>query len=108
MVKVCFLDTSALVKRYITEIGSKWIITFTDPQSENRIILARITWVETLSAFSRLQRESKIDHDCMKRTIHIFALDWKTQYRIAEVDKSTFETAGNLGILHLAVDTYGA
>ncbi len=96
MVKAYFLDTSALVKRYIAEIGSKWIITLNDPQSANRIILARVTWVETLSAFSRLQRESRIDHDCMKRTIHIFTLDWKTQYRIAEVDKFIFEAAGNL------------
>ncbi len=25
MVRVCFLDTSALVKKYMTEVGSAWV-----------------------------------------------------------------------------------
>lgn len=96
MSKVYFLDTSALVKRYISEKGSKWITALNDPESGNRIILARVTWVETLSAFSRLQRESRIDQDNVQRVIKIFSLDWKTQYQIAEVDRAIIEMAGIL------------
>ena len=46
MVKTYFFDTSALVKRYVTEIGSYWVRDLTDPQSGNRIILTRITWID--------------------------------------------------------------
>ena len=49
--KTYFFDTSALVKRYISEIGSNWVRTVTDPEEGNGIILARITWVEMVSAY---------------------------------------------------------
>ena len=57
MVKAYFFDSSALVKRYVAEIGSTWIESLIDPQTGNRLIIARITWVEVLSALARLQRE---------------------------------------------------
>ena len=41
-----FLDSSALVKRYVTETGSDWIRALTDPPARNPLIIARITWVE--------------------------------------------------------------
>ena len=43
---VLFLDSSALVKRYITETGSAWIRIITARSAHNRIIVARIAWVE--------------------------------------------------------------
>lgn len=52
MVDVIFFDTSAFVKKYLTEMGSTWIETLTDADSDNKIILARLTWVEALSAFT--------------------------------------------------------
>ncbi len=63
--KTYFIDTSALVKKYITETGSHWVRAVTDPQSGNRIILARITWIEMLSAYSRLKRESSLDETAL-------------------------------------------
>ena len=52
MVNVFFLDTSALVKKYMTETGSTWIETLTDAESDNKIILARVTWVETFTDYN--------------------------------------------------------
>lgn len=41
----CYLDTSALVKRYVQESGTAWILALTDPLSGNdlyrRELLAR-------------------------------------------------------------------
>jgi hypothetical protein len=96
MVNAYFLDTSALVKKYMTEIGSTWVETLTDLDSDNQIILARITWVETLSAFARLRREDKIDLSLLTKAIYIFKEDWESQYHIVEVEKSEYEKAGNL------------
>ncbi len=96
MVKTYFFDTSALVKRYITEIGSDWLRTLNDEQSGNRIILARITWIEMLSAFSRLRRESTLDETAFNIVLQAFEYDWDTQYQIIEFDKTIAEQAGEL------------
>lgn len=96
MVNAYFLDTSALVKRYMTETGTTWIETLTDPDSDNKIILARVTWVETLSAFTRLHRENKIVPSLLAQNIQVFKMDWESQYQIVEVEKSDFERAAEL------------
>jgi predicted nucleic acid-binding protein len=41
-----FLDTSALVKRYMQEPGSGWVLDLTDSQQEHSMVLAEITIVE--------------------------------------------------------------
>ncbi len=43
---ICFLDSSALVKRYIVETGSAWIKSQTDPASGNQLYVAWITCAE--------------------------------------------------------------
>ena len=96
MVNIYFVDTSALVKRYVTEIGSNWMKMLTDPASENKIILSRIAWVELISAFARLQREGKVNPDDVDTNIQALRYDWETQYQIVEVDKELIETAGDL------------
>lgn len=45
-----FFDTSALVKRYMQEQGSAWVLDLTDPQKGNSIVLAEITIVEAAAA----------------------------------------------------------
>jgi predicted nucleic acid-binding protein len=52
-VTVYFLDSSALVKRYIRETGSTWIRSIASPDPVNSIIIARITPVEVMSAVMR-------------------------------------------------------
>ena len=47
---VYFLDSSAVVKRYVSEIGSAWVSTLTDPGAGNQCYLAALTQVETLAA----------------------------------------------------------
>jgi uncharacterized protein len=51
-----YLDTSALAKRYLVEIGSAWIIALTDPSSGHTIMLAEITRVEAAAAIAARHR----------------------------------------------------
>ena len=60
MVKAYFLDSNALVKRYVPELGSEWIQALADSGTGNILIIARITWVEVLSALARRQREGSL------------------------------------------------
>jgi len=94
--KTYFIDTSALVKRYIAERGSQWVKALTDSQTGNKIILARITWVEMLSAFSRLKRESAIDENVFSTALQALKFDWDIQYQVVEFDKAMAEQAGEL------------
>jgi uncharacterized protein len=55
MVAVYCLDTSALLKRYVPEIGTHWMQSIADPQNQHLLIIAQITWVEIHSAIARRQ-----------------------------------------------------
>ncbi len=51
-----FFDSSALVKRYLTEIGSMWVDAQTDLATGNTIIVAEITRVEVAAALAARHR----------------------------------------------------
>lgn len=50
---VFYFDTSAVVKRYVTETGSAWVRNVTDPKSGNDVFVAKISAPEAVSAFVR-------------------------------------------------------
>lgn len=91
-----FLDSSALVKRYISETGSAWVQQITDPQTGNLLFIARITWVEVISAFARRQREGSLTSADFAQVIHEFRSDLNTQYQVIELDATLAERAGQL------------
>lgn len=93
---ICFLDSSALVKRYVTETGSSWVQNLTNPGSGNTLIVARITWVEVLSALSRLQRMQHLASQDVAIALEAFRFDWKTQYQVVELAPSVTQHAGQL------------
>ena len=55
-----FLDASAVVKRYLAEIGSDYILTIVDPSVPHTIILAEITRVEVAAAIAAVARGAAI------------------------------------------------
>jgi predicted nucleic acid-binding protein len=107
MVNIYFLDTSALVKRYVTEIGSVWVQTLTDPLLGNALLIVRITWVEVLSALARRQREGSLTATEVTDTIQLFRGELNNRYRVIEVDSIVLERAGEL-ILQYPLRAYDA
>ena len=97
---IYFLDSSALVKRYVTERGSTWIRGLCDPHARNPIIIARVTWVEVLSAFARRQREGRWALDDVKDAIQALRFDLDAQYQVSEFDRGIAEAAGDLVVRH--------
>ena len=96
MVNAYFLDTSALVKRYVPELGSNWIQSITVPAAGNFLAISQITWVEVCSAFSRRQREGSLSGDEVDQLMGDFRTDFDNQYEVLEVDRTLIETAGAL------------
>lgn len=92
---IYFLDTSALIKRYVREQGSLWVQTVTDLKTRNSLMMARITWVEMLSGLTRRQREGNLPAAELTTMLHTFRYDWETQYRIVELDEALTQAAGN-------------
>ena len=91
-----FLDSSALVKRYISETGSAWIQLLTDSQTGNLLFITRITWVEVISAFARRQREGSLTSADVALVIQTFRSDLNTQYQVIELDAKLAVSAGQL------------
>ncbi|WP_244918150.1 type II toxin-antitoxin system VapC family toxin [Nostoc linckia] len=55
-----FIDSSALVKRYISETGSAWVLGLFDPTLNNEVFIAAITGVEIIAAITRRSRSGSI------------------------------------------------
>lgn len=55
-----FLDTSAVIKRYVYEIGSGWVTAVCQPSAEHTIIISQATLVEAVAAFCRKAREQQL------------------------------------------------
>jgi hypothetical protein len=91
-----FLDSSALVKRYVSETGSVWVQQITAPQTGNLLFIARITWVEVISAFARRQREGSLTSADVAQVIQTFRSDLNTQYQVIELDATLAVSAGQL------------
>ena len=55
-----FLDSSALIKRYVVEPGTTWVRSLTNRGSGNTVIIAQITQIEIVSGASRRVREGTL------------------------------------------------
>ncbi len=55
-----FLDSSALVKRYVVETGTSWVRLITSQRTGNTVIIAHITPIEIVSGTMRRKRDGSI------------------------------------------------
>jgi len=71
-----YLDTSALVKRYVTsEVGSLWIQQITDPATAPLILMSHMGLVEVAAALARKEREGEITATERQQYLGLFVLD---------------------------------
>ena len=95
-----FLDSSALAKRYVSEPGSAWIQAIATSEAHNQIVIARIAWVEVLSALARRQREVSLPSADVLQAIRSFRYDLDTQYQVVEMSRQLVDAAGELVLGH--------
>jgi uncharacterized protein len=76
-----YFDASALVKRYVAEVGSAWVRRVVARPVQQVIYTAALTQVEVCSALQRLVREGRLDsaqaQRLTQRVMHHFA--WRYQ-----------------------------
>jgi predicted nucleic acid-binding protein len=71
-VNILFLDSSALVKRYVTEVGSAWVKGGSDPAAGNKCWGASVTRVEVAAALYRRVRTRALSLGQARRVEAIF------------------------------------
>lgn len=107
MVNAYFLDSSALVKRYISEIGTSWVLSITNPSASNYLSVVEITLVEALSAIGRRQREGNLSGDRVDVILEDIRFDFDNLFQIIKIDKNLIERAGEL-VLQYPLRAYDA
>jgi predicted nucleic acid-binding protein len=88
-----FLDTSALVKRHVREIGSVWVRSLTHPKAAHTLYIARITVVEVYSAITRRQRGGFLSVAQGGAIIGHFRRHLAQRYNVLELTPTLFTEA---------------
>ncbi len=91
-----FLDTSAIVKRYVLEQGQPWILSLCDPEQGHDLYISQATLVEVVATICRRGREQSISLTERDRLINVFRQDSKGSYNIWPVTTDLYNTAGDL------------
>ena len=95
-----YLDSSALVKRYVNETGTAWVVSITDSTANNRIHIARITGVEVVSAITRRTRSGSITVTDANTAIALFRHDFLNNYTVTEIAPALINYAMQLAKTH--------
>ena len=97
---IYFLDTSALIKRYIAEQGSSGIVALCDPTQQNMLYISQAIRVEIVSAICRRAREQSITLDERNELIQKFREDCQKGYNTWTVTTEIYDAAAELCRLH--------
>jgi uncharacterized protein len=95
-----FCDTGALVKRYVTETGSAWLTATIDPKGNNYVFIARITYVEVVSAISRKERGGHISATDATAAKKQFETDYSGEFVSVEIAETLILEAAKLAEKH--------
>ena len=76
-----FLDTSALMKRYVVEVGSAWVTGLTNPAAGRSVRIASVTRVELLAALYRRVRARTLSLAGAKQAELVFRHELTTHIR---------------------------
>jgi predicted nucleic acid-binding protein len=88
-----FFDTSALVRRHVTEAGSGWVRSLVHAKAGHTLYVARITAVEVYSAITRRQHAGDLSASQAGAILAHFRRHLANRYRIIELTPALFAEA---------------
>jgi uncharacterized protein len=97
---VYFLDSSALVKRYINEVGSSWLSGLFAPNLNNDFFVVIVASVEVISAVTRRSRGGGISITDVIAVCTQFKGDLQSDYQVVEITESLINSAIVLAETH--------
>jgi predicted nucleic acid-binding protein len=96
MVSVAYFDTSALLKRYVSEKGSDWINTLLSSPHAPAAFISRLTVIEATCAFARRLREGTLLPVAHAKALLAFDYDITYRYNLVDVMSVTIDAARQL------------
>lgn len=90
---IYFLDSSALVKRYINETGSAWVLGLFTPTLSNEFFVAAITGVEIVAAITRRARNGSVTVADAALVCNQLRSDLQTDYQVIEITEGIINSA---------------
>lgn len=103
-----FLDSSAIVKRYVPERGSAWIIALCNPVHGHELFISQIALIEVVRAISIKAHDKFITFADCDRLINIFRQDSQSAYGVLPLTGSVCAFAGDLCRTHRQLRSYDA
>jgi len=91
-----FLDSSAIIKRYVPEQGHAWIATLCSLTQGHKLYISQAILVEVVAGICRRAREQSITIADRDRFIDTFRQDSQTAYGIRLVTTTMYNFAGDL------------
>jgi len=88
-----YLDASALVKRYVDEVGSDWLRATIAPAQLSLFFTSRMTIVEVISAFARRAREGSLSSEEFAIARDAFQSDCLNEYQIMPPSMTVIDLA---------------
>jgi predicted nucleic acid-binding protein len=88
-----FLDTSALVKLYVQELGTDRLLPLVRDQPDNRFAVLAISAVEVRSAIRRRQRAGDIDDSVAEAILESVQSHLETRFIRQAVNDTVIDTA---------------
>ncbi|MGO8899955.1 MAG: type II toxin-antitoxin system VapC family toxin [Isosphaeraceae bacterium] len=92
-----FVDSSALVKRYVQETGTSWVRGITRSSPSTVIYIARITAVEVTCAVARRRKGKTLKPRRASSILHRFRQHLAGRYIVIEVTPALLDDAMRLG-----------
>lgn len=94
-----YLDSSALVKRYVTETGSAWVRELCQ-DAANAIFISELALVEVGSAFARRYHRGEITDEQRRHYLGVFVYDCAESYHLIPAERPTIERGLDLTQQH--------
>lgn len=95
-----FLDTSAVVKRYVQEPGTEWILALCEPDAGHELLVASVAEVELCAALARKVREQALDPQTALELHRWYRRDCAGQYLVRILDPAVIASAIRLVRAH--------
>lgn len=88
---VLFFDSRGLVKRYIAETRTAWVIGLLRPVAANDVFIANITGIEIASAIARRLKIGSISQTTAKKALNRFKRDFAKRFIVVDLTPQIIE-----------------
>lgn len=88
-----YVDTSALVKRYVTEVGSTWVRRLLASPAQYVIYTSVLAQVEVISALQRRVREGHLEAAHAQRLAQRVTMHFAQRYQVMAITQAIVDQA---------------